>query len=335
MLVAANNVIDHSSGPGPSFTMRILIDPNGNLVEDRLTVARGSSGIYINNGLGSFFTIDGRIAAGWRINYGDTSSGVNIDGSAASNVTLRFIQTWGPGIISQTGDVRGFDLTPNTGSMANLTMQYCESGGGGDSNMYLTKATGALIEHCSFHDADAANEATFHPNTIYCGQITNSVFRYNQLYNIAVEGLFFGDSGNSNVQIYDNLFYQGSMKPNSGRAIEFDNASSGNTNFRVYNNTIVALPIGVHFGGGGTFSACSFENNILYQDTMNTASGWTLSNNISPSTSPFVSAATFNYRLSATNGAGANLGATYATDYSGFVRPSSGAWDAGAYEFAN
>jgi len=40
---------------------------------------RGNTGIYINQGIGSFVTIDGRRHAGWRINISDASSGVDID----------------------------------------------------------------------------------------------------------------------------------------------------------------------------------------------------------------------------------------------------------------
>ena len=315
------------------------------------SVAKGGSGISINNGLGSFVTIDGRIISGWKINYSDNSSGVSIDGSAASNVTFRYLQAWGPGVINQTSDVRGFDLTPGSGSMNNLTMQYCEVGNGGDSCMYLTLANNALIEHCSFHDAGAINAATFHPNTIYCGTITNSTFRFNSLYNIAVEGLFFGDPGNSNIQIYGNLFYQGSMAPNSGRGIEFDNAGGG-ANFSVYNNVFVGLPLAAMRFSGSSFTNCIVKNNILWQCTLSGASGVTDDYNFSDTatteahgigngTNPFVNSAGFNYQIVGTIGAkypcqkGVALGKPYNIDMSGDTRPATGAWDIGAYEFAN
>jgi hypothetical protein len=316
------------------------------------TVANGSSGIYIYNGLGSFVTVDGRINAGWKINDSDNSSGVAIGGSGANNVTLRYIQVWGPGVINQTSDVRGFDLTPNSGSMNNLVMQYCEVANGGDSCMYLTLANNALIEYSSFHDAGAINAATFHPNTIYCGQITNSTFRYNKLYNIAVEGLFFGDSGNQNVLIYGNLFYQGSAPVNSGRAIEFDNASGGNTGLLVYDNTFVGLPLGVRLDSATSFSNCSFENNIVYNTTTSFQSGWSSTynfysdptseaNSIGNGSNPFMNSNGFDYHLTSTTGAsypsqkGTNLRSPYNFDMDGDARPSSGPWDMGAYEFSN
>ncbi len=74
--------------------------------------------------------------------------------------------------------------------------------------MYLTRADNALIEYCSFHGQDSKNPAQFHTNVIYCGVITNCTFRYNRLYDIQVEGLFFNDPDNKNIRIYRNLFYQ-------------------------------------------------------------------------------------------------------------------------------
>jgi len=162
---------------------------------------RGNTGIYINQGIGSFVTIDGRRDAGWRINISDASSGVDIDQAAASNVTLRYIQVNGPGMIAESGDVRGFNLTPKTGRMSNLTVSHCEVLNGCDAAMYLTRADNALIEYCSFHGQDSKNPAQFHTNVIYCGVITNCTFRYNRLYDIQVEGLFFNDPDNKNIRI--------------------------------------------------------------------------------------------------------------------------------------
>jgi hypothetical protein len=313
------------------------------------TVTAGNSGISFS-GLGSYFTIDGRIPAGWKINYSDNSDGVEIGGSAPANVTLRYIQAWGPGVINETGDVRGFDLTPTTGSLDHLVMQYCEAGNGGDSCVYLNMANNALIEHCLFHDADAKNEATFHSDVIYCGKVTNSTFRYNQLYNISVEGLFFGDPGNQNIAIYDNLFYQGTLAPNSGRGIQFDSASSGNSGVLVYNNVFDSLPNGAALFDSGSFSGSIVENNIFWNTdpkypvsgvthdyNFYKSSGWSEAHGIENGILPFLSAVTFDYHLTGTAGPaspigkGANLGPPYNIDLDGNTRAASGPWDMGAY----
>jgi hypothetical protein len=216
--------------------------------------------------------------------------------------------------------------------------------------MYLTLANNALIEHCLFHDADSRNEATFHPNVIYCGRITNSTFRYNKVYNIAVEGIFFGDPGNQNIAIYDNLFYQGTLAPNSGRGIEFDNASSGNSGIFVYNNVFDSLPGGAALFDGGSFSGSVVENNIFWDTDPMYGSGVSHDYNfysnsdqseahgVSNGLVPFISELTFNYQIVSVIGIlqpaskGLNLGAPYNVDMNGKTRPSSGPWDIGAYE---
>src|SRR5260221_14789036 len=103
--------------------------------------------------------------------------------------------------------------------------------------MYLPLADNAVVEYCSFQGQDSQNPAQFHTNVIYCWQITNSTFRVNKLYDIQVEGLFFNDSDNSNILIYGNLFYQGSVPLNTGRAIQF--TGPGNSGIFVYSNTFV------------------------------------------------------------------------------------------------
>ena len=304
---------------------------------------RGNTGIYINQGIGSFVTIDGRRDAGWRINISDASSGVDIDQAAASNVTLRYIQVNGPGMIVESGDVRGFNLTPKTGRMSNLTVSHCEVLNGCDAAMYLTRADNALIEYCSFHGQDSKNPAQFHTNVIYCGVITNCTFRYNRLYDIQVEGLFYNDPDNKNIRIYRNLFYQGSVPKNSGRALQF--TGRGNTNILVYNNTFVDLPIGIQLGSPGSYTACEFKNNIVFGCPLNLGPGWVSDYNlfsgptsehhsIGNAPNPFRNSASFDYRLKPGSPAidrGLALGPPYDVDPDGNVRTLSRAGAIGAY----
>src|SRR4029077_3409259 len=302
-------------------------------------VPKGHTGIYINQGIGSFLTVDGRVDAGWRINISDSSNGVEIDQAAATHVTLRYIQVNGPGVITETGDVRGFDLTPTNGKMSNITVSHCEVMNGCDAAMYLTLADNAVVEYCSFHGQDSQNPAQFHTNVIYCGQTTNSTFRFNKLYDIQVEGLFFKDPDNSNVLIYGNLFYQGSVPKNTGRGIQF--TGTGNSGILVYNNTFVDLPIGVQLGEPGTYSGCAFRNNIVYGCTLTLGSGWVSDHNlIGNSPDPFVNSAAFDYHLSANSpaiDAGVNLGTLLNlagtllnVDMDGTPRTG---WSIGAYEY--
>jgi hypothetical protein len=311
------------------------------------------AGIRFNNAIGSYVTIDGRVPSGWVVRYGDNSGGIFADGTPVSNIVLRYINIVGPGKITQKGDTRAINLTPEGGGpLSNVTIQYCEASGG-DSCMYLAAAGGvnnALIEYSSFHDAGARNAEKYHPNIIYCGTIVNSTFRYNKLYNIDVEGLFFGDPGNDNVRIYGNLFYQGSTIRDSGRGIEFDYKGSG-TNFKIYNNTFASLPLpGIRLTGLN-HAGCDVQNNIFWQTGMNSAPGVKHDYNfysgpageahgISNGRDPFVSPAKYDYHLTSMVGPtyprkkGANLGSSYRTDMDGRLRGSDGPWDIGAFEYA-
>jgi hypothetical protein len=332
-----------AAGWNAAFDSRVLQD-----------TPKSSAGIYFHNSIGSYVTIDGRTSSGWIIQYLNNSTGIGADGIPVSNITLRYINVVGPGKITQTGDTRAINLTPEGGGpLSNVTMQYCEASGG-DSCVYLAAEGGvnnALIEHSSFHDAGAINAEKYHPNLIYCGKITNSTFRYNKFYNIDVEGLFFGDPGNDNVLIYGNLFYQGSIPKNSGRGIEFDYKGSG-TNFKIYNNTFASLPLpGIRFSGTN-HAGCDVQNNIFWQTNLSIAPGVKHDHNffsgpasephgISNGSDPFVNSAKYDYHISSKIGPasprkkGANLGSSYGTDIDGGLRGSDGRWDIGACEYVN
>jgi hypothetical protein len=320
------------------------------------SVPTGSTGILFQNfqtPVGSNVTIDGRIANGWVINYANDSTGIAISGVPVANVTLRYIHVIGPGKISETGDTRALDLTPEsagntTGSLSFLTVDHCEASGG-DACMYLAAPAGVsnlLVQYSSFHDAGALNAAQFHPNIVYCGKITFSTFRYNKFYNIDVEGLFFNDPGNDNILIYGNLFYQGSTAPDTGRGIQFNTSATG-TNVRIYNNTFVALPQAGVLLTGSNHAGCDVRNNIFWQtgiqnprgalEDYNYFSGSTGEpHGISNGSNPFVSLAVFNYQINAGAGVrnrGVNLGLPYNIDPAGQSR-GTGAWDIGAYVYA-
>jgi hypothetical protein len=317
------------------------------------SVATGSTGILFQNfqtPVGSFVTVDGRLRSGWVITYANNSTGIAISGFPVSNVTLRYINVVGPGKISESGDTRALDLTPESGgSLSSLVIQHCEASGG-DACMYLAApggVTNLLVEYSSFHDAGALNAAQFHPNIVYCGTTINSTFRYNKFYNIDVEGLFFNDPGNDNILIYGNLFYQGSTPPDTGRGIQFNNSATG-TNVRIYNNTFVSLPQAGVLLTGSNHAGCDVRNNIFWQtgiqnphgasEDYNFFSGSTTEpHGIANGGNPFVSAAIYNYHI--TSGAvvrnrGANLGSPYNVDPDNQLRGATGAWDIGAYVYA-
>jgi hypothetical protein len=303
----------------------------------------------------NYLTFDGRVTSGIIAKYGTGGSGkgVEIDGPASSYVNFYHIKTIGPGTITQTSDCRGWDLTPsalgtNGIGMTGVVMIDCEASESGDSSCYFASAGGCdkcLVEYCSFHGARAVNSAQYHDNEIYCGTMKNFVFRYNKVYHIGVEGLFFNDPNNTDVEVYGNLFYQGDKNRSSGRTLEFNKA--GNVRIKVYNNVFVDLPIGLPMGRPEAgFSNCEFRNNIVFGCTLNTKEGWTCTNNyysqnrtdpasISSGADPFVNKARDDFHLKAgarAIGSGLRLPAPYNVDIDGNTWGSS--WDMGAYVYA-
>jgi hypothetical protein len=310
-----------------------------------------SVGIYLYDKK-DWLTFDGRVPGGFEVRFGNggQGGGCEIDGPASSNVIFRYIKTIGPGRTTQTGDCRGFNLTPSaTGTggkgMTNVTMSNCEVAISGDSSVYIASAGGAdnfVMEYCLIHGADAINAATYHPNEIYCGTLRDSIFRYNKIYDIGVEGLFFNDPGNTDVKVYGNLFFWGESTNTGARGLEFN--KSGNAGVLVYQNVFADLPIGVQAGkDAASFSNCEFTNNIFWNTSLNTKTGWTSDHNyfsyaksengsISNGPDPFVNKASFDYHLKpgvSARGAGRNLGAPYNIDMEGRTQPSPP--DMGAY----
>ena len=365
-ILAANSSLDGATVTGKAGWTSALDTAVGNQV--LINPPSGDNdAIYINNGLGSYLTIDGRVAYGIVVRFALTTAGgggIEIDGSTDfTNQTFRFIQIKGPATpLAFTSDSRGLDFTPG-GNISNITLQHIDSAGYGDAGIYLSCAspslvTNSLIEYCSFHDhdVDPSVRANFHPNELFLGAGTGWIFRYNKVYNIGVEGLFWG-YGNpaTGIKVYRNLFYNASVDGN-GRATQFDDLAKNNS-WVCYNNTFVdtylyAWDTGV--ATQATFTSSDIQNNIYINTSANNGSGThdyncsdvatgeTHGVNSVARSSLFVTLSgtpytpPYDLHLLATAPArnkGVNLGPTYATDMDGNVAPASGAWDIGAYQF--
>lgn len=310
----------------------------------------------------SWIVLDGRTgllgtAGGWVINYVNNSSAIYDGSTPTNNVTLRYLTTWGPGFITETSDTRGFDIS-STGNKSFYLLQYCEAGHGGDTNMQIGVNSGTItdftMEYCWCHDAGAINAGTFHPNLCILGPSNRMTFRYNRFYNIGVEGLFPAYDC-SNCYVYGNMFYQGTLAPDSGRAFELDSGAVG-TNIFIYNNTMDSLPLGFRLNSALSYSGCIFRNNIIW-NTNNAGyqAGWTHDHNfysgtgeggtgdISSGANPFVNLAGFDYHITSLVAAnrprdkGFTIapvsGQTINIDPDGNIRGADGVWDIGAYEY--
>ena len=86
------------------------------------TVPKGHSGIYINQGIGSFLTVDGRVNAGWRINISDNSNGVEIDQAAAKATKFIFNLCEPPPLFPSPGRRSG---TKRTGASSRVSRSPC------------------------------------------------------------------------------------------------------------------------------------------------------------------------------------------------------------------
>lgn len=348
-VTAADGVPTAAAGWNPAFDSQIVHN-----------AATGAVGLIIS---ASYVTVDGRTglmgaAGGWVIHYAPGGNGSGVWNNApATHVTLRYITCWGPGIVAQASDVRGLDIT-STNLKSFWTVQYCEVGNGGDTSVYFAVAGGTftdiLMEYCWIHDGDCLNEGTFHPNACILGPSNRSIFRYNKFYNIPVEGLFPAYDV-SNMYVYGNLFYQGTLAPNNGRAFEVDHAAVA-TNVFLYNNTMDSLPLGFQCESALSSTGCVFQNNIVWQGGGDAfQAGWTHDHNfysgtssggtgdISSGANPFVNSAAFDYHL--TSAVAANRprdkgiaiapvsGQTINIDPDGNIRGADGNWDIGAYEY--
>jgi hypothetical protein len=328
-----------AAGWNPAFDSQVVIDG-----PDQPTC------ILFTAGIGSFVTIDGRQESGIKCLLKDGRTGVEIDNTPGlfTDITFQYIEVAGPGPIEQTNDTRAFDLTIS-GTIANLHVSHC-SAHHCDTTFQITRNTGLIVEYSRFYDAYAVNAAIYHPNTIIVDECIDGIFRFNQLYNIRVEGLFFQSGANDNVQIYGNLFSVGNVPPDNGRGIEFGSTASA-TNFRIYHNTFVGLPFLALRLNATSHAGTTVHNNIFY-NTVAQLAGTTHDHNlfsgdfpefeangIAQAPDPFVDLAGGNFRLVATTGAtrarnnGANLGSPFDVDFDGHIRGADGAWDIGAFEY--
>jgi hypothetical protein len=317
-----------------------------------ITAPNNGDGIILGTGSGiHYFTIDGGPGAlqdqnsKFLVNFGygtnPSGSGVWSGNSPTDHIILRNITCWDAGskTAPQSGPVRGYDITGSP-LKSDYTLQYCESGGGGDQNIFMGYAGGTfnniLVEHCVFRDSGTTNVGNvaggdgFHPNAWSNGPAQNMIIRYCRVFNMTVEGIFFNYNV-TNGWCYDNVIYQGPIGSQSGaRAFECSNVGTYN-NLNIYNNTIVGLPLGARLDNAGSIVNCRFANNIVWNSGHSFAA-WMVDHNCLDGADPFLNSAVFDYHLKAGSpaiGMGAKLGAKYATDMDGVTRGK--VWDAGAY----
>ena len=337
---SSDSVPSTAAGWSAGFDAQVLIQPT----------ATAQTPIYFN-AIGDYTTVDGQIPSGIKVILSDGCTGCELDGSHNfTDVLFRYIEVAGPGPITQTGDTRAFDLTPQ-GTLTNISVSHC-IGYGGDTILQAVRSTNLTVEYCEFYLSGCLNSATFHPNTVIFTDATNMVIRYNVFHDNDVEGVFPESGTCSNIYIYGNLWYQGTRAPDTGRGIE--NGTAAINGIYIYNNTFVDLPnAAINLPGGGPVSGADVRNNVFvnckgvnypsasiadYNFYSGTAPAGE-AHSVSGGTAPFVNAAAHNYRLTSAISAtvprnkGVSLGAPYDFDLDGNQRGADGSWDMGAYEY--
>lgn len=314
----------------------------------------------------AYIYIDGRMDMGMRFevtNGGGLPTSADVTGG--NFVTLTNLDLVGPNasaypdgsscgsaLVNFNGDCSGvmigYGYVPNPGA-DNITVSHCRVRGH-PNEFWFSQARNITVEYCKIYDNGAANSATWHGNMMIVNGSDGITFRYNEVYNWQVEGLYPWGSASRNWRIYGNLFRDGIGGKNGSthRFLELRSYSGTVTHgpFYVYNNTIVNCWAAITRGDTTVFWTADSEvrNNLVYNVTGG-GIGYLpsiASNNQTPTSDPFVSSSTKNYQIVATVSASmpknagvaiANSGThTYDRDMNGFTRGGDGAWDIGAFE---
>ena len=314
----------------------------------------------------AYIYIDGRVDMGMRMNVSNSGGlPTSADVTGGNFVTLTNLDLMGPNaapypdgsscgnsLVNFNGDCSGvmigYGYVPNPGA-DNIKVTHCRVRGH-PNEFWFAGARNITIEHCKIYDNGAANSATWHGNLMIVNGSDGIIFRYNEVYNWQVEGLYPWGSVSRNWHVYGNLFRDGIGGKNGSthRFLELRSYSGSVTHgpFYVYNNTIANCWAAITRGDTTVFwSADSVVRNNLVYNVANGGIGYlpaTASHNLTASSDPFVSSSGGNFQIVATVSASmpknagtavANVGThTYNLDKNGFTRGGDGAWDIGAFE---
>ncbi len=203
------------------------------------------------------------------------------------------------------------------------------------SNGFLPN--GGTISGCQIGPINGSFDPNDHENAIE-QEGTGAAYWYNNIIHDTTAVTIMVDSSANTAYIYNNLIYN-----TPPIAIQFQNNQNGAAiKGYVYNNTIVnssgAVALrsicssctvvaennfSINDGGFATgFTSQTVADNLEETTAQATAAGYTAANNWQPTSAS-----------APTVGAGVNLSSVFTTDLVGNPRPSSGAWDIGAYQY--
>jgi hypothetical protein len=315
----------------------------------------------------SYLYVDGRVDMGIRFvasNSGGLPASANVTGG--NQITLTNVDLVGPNsaafpdgtscgntlatfVSDCSGMMIGYGYSPNPGA-DNIKITHSRVRGHANE-FWFAGARNITIEHCRIYDNGAANSATWHGNLMIVNGSDGITFRYNDVYNWQVEGLYPWGSVSRNWYVYGNVFHDGYNGINGAthRFLEIRSYSGTITHgpFYVYNNTITRCYAAFTRGDTTVFYSPDsvIRNNLVYNvfgGGVGYVSGTINSHNIYASADPFTSTAGRDYTItsgSQARNAGTPIsnvaGHTYSTDLAGNARGADGTWDIGAYEFGS
>jgi len=348
---SSDSVATSAAGWNSSFDSQVLVSSGS-----PLRVAQG------------YILIDGREDMGMRFTVANGSGlPTSCDVTGGRYVTLTNLDLVGPNSANYpdgsscgsalatfngdcSGVMIGYGYSPNPGADF-ITVTHCRVRGH-PNEFWFAQARNITIEHCRIYDNGAANSAQWHGNLMIVNGSDGIVFRYNDVSNWQVEGLYPWGGVSRNWHVYGNVFHDGLGGPTGSTHRFFEIRSYSGTithgPMYVYNNTIANCWAAFRQGDSTVFwsSDSVARNNLIYN--VSAGIGYlppNAGNNITTVAGAFANMAAKDYHIVATASgsypkdagvAVANVpGHTYNLDRDGRTRGSDGAWDIGAYEFGS
>ena len=288
---------------------------------------------------------------GWSASYDATiqhDAGINI--GSVMYVTVDGV-TWrgwhiygcaGEGAIWSSNNNCGTSATvPGHITLSNLWVDNTVHGEASCQDGIFACLNDSIIEHC---DVDGYTSGSLHGDAV-SGTWNRVTLRYSHLGRSLQYMSFYSVN---NIKVYGNLFYK---YPSSNTTHAIQSNSSVGTNL-FYNNVMNCNKAGWPYSGYPSFIVGSYTgwyatNNAFIDCTgypsgdHNAFSGGgtapSQTGRIVVSDLGFTSVATGDYTLKSTSpliAAGSNLRSPYNYDFNGNLRPESGAWDIGAYQYS-
>lgn len=301
-----------------------------------------------------YFTLDGNgVEYGIKINHPNDDGGKAffVGGWAAmdiNNITLSYVEMAGPAGVAgyafknYTDGVWAFRFGTTPWVLRNWKIAHCSIHGFAE-DLHTYKAVDWVVEYNKIYDNNVTpTSADLHPNLWYNQDSHNLIFRYNEVWNWNVTGLytFYGTTGD--MRVYGNYFHDA-----GGKALWFYESGSWEQ-VHVYNNTFADVFWATSAHGSQTFGASDFRNNLFSNSVVELAAGWSHDYNwysgsdkkgeangvAGGNTNPWSTKPQISSSVSSTlpKDKGVALAAPYNVDPKGVTRGADGKWDIGAYE---